>query len=622
MAYTGFRQVQFRKGATTLDLASSPYKIEAGSWGSSGRGLELKIIAQATTLAELDASVAALQRMATLATAYDQMFVGDPVEVWTKTCDNITTTAEMGATWQRKRVRQMTVTAADPSTSAAGRYVVTVTVSAEVDETWRRAAPSAVLIGSSLVSSRSDGGISSAAAAVTARRIAWTSSTGVTARYRWLKANANCDFFKVAGTTIKGWWDNANRRFRMQDNAGTPAAAQSAQYTFTDGQEVEVTFRWAPGVGQAIFVNGVKDGTATTCAFAQANTFTVFEPTGTQELLSCQVWPAALTDAQCQDVYNWGRPESELPFLVPPPNSQARSAGYKVYNGPGDAPSPLRIILDGASQDFAQVRFGWRPLRIPTEFRWEVEDGTLGADTVKTANATCSNGQMARVTPTDTAWGTRSTLVIAANPADVAAMRGEHRLLLAAADHAATVGINLVRWRLVVAGQAEDWSEEFEASWANATTGYTLIDLGEMRIPPGWWPEETFRATTDVTGGSYITLELQTSNSSGSGGGTIDLDAVFLQPAEAEGLLNMRFDVSAYFALVDWTGERAACIGVADERSLEFSAWGSYVGDALELMPNAGAGGLLLAQWLRSEEQYYPLDTCDVFLFVEPRHRR
>lgn len=614
------RQAQLRCGASIVDLEVDPFRLSAGSWASAGRNIELQVIAQASTLAELDRIVATLQRLATRAAAYDQMLVGDPVELWTKVCDSVATVAEVGATWLKKRVRSMAVMAPDASTNATGRYVVNVTVSAEVDEVWRRAAPCAILTGSSLVSSRSDGGISSAAGAVTARRIAWTSSTGVTVRYRWQAAANNCDFFKVTGTTIKALWDNTARRFKVQDNAGTPAVAQSAQYTLTVGQEIDVVFRWSPSVGMAIFVNGVKDGTALSCTFAQADTFTVFEPTGTQELLSCQVWPAALTDTQCQELNAWGRPDSELPFAVPPPNAAGRNAGYKVYNGAGDVDGPLRIVLDGGTQDFAQIRLGWRPLRIPPAWRWEVEDGTLGSGTVKTADTTSSNGQMARVTPADANWTTRSTLELAADPDDVAAMRGEHRVLLACRDGASTVNLNQVRWRLVVAGQAEAWSD---AKSVAVVSTYSLIDLGVMRLPPGQWPDESVAAVTDVTGGSYVTIELQTRNTGGSGSGTFDLDAVILQPAEAEGLLTMTFDVSAWYAMLDWTGERASFVGVADPRSMEFAAWEDYVGDSLELVPRAGEGGLLVLQWLRNGiEQYYPNDTCDAWLFVEPRYRR
>jgi hypothetical protein len=176
-----------------------------------------------------------------------------------------------------------------------------------------------------------------------------------------------------------------------------------------------------------------------------------------------------------------------------------------------------------------------------------------------------------------------------------------------------------VRFRLVVAGQAEEWSE---AKGATTVGTYSLVDLGTVRIPPGEWPAEALAATTDVHGGSYVTLEVQACNTTGSGGGTLDLDAVYLLPAEAEGTLDLVLDVSAYYGLLDFTGERASFIGVADPRSLEFAAWGAYPGDRLELPPSTQEGGTLMLRWLRDTQgQAYMNDVCDVWLYYEPRWR-
>lgn len=617
---TMVRQVQLRAGTTVVDLEATPYHLEAGSWVSSGANLELRLVVEASTLVEMDRHVAALQRMATRAAVYDQMLVGDAVEIWTKTCDALTTTAEFGATWLRKRVKSLVVVGQDPSTAAEQHYVVRITLSCEVDEVWRRAAPITVLEATSGVTVRTDGGLTAVSAALLGRRIAWSSTTGVTVRYRWLAAAANTDFFKISGTTIKSWWDNSARRFKLQDNAGTPVIGQSSQYTFAVGQEVDVVFRWTPTTGMAIWVSGVADGSAAACTFAQADTYTLFEPTGSQSILSAQVWPTALTDAQCAGLNTWGRPEAELPLCIPPPNTKLLNAGYSLYNGPGDAEGPLRIVLDGDAQDFAQVRVGWRPLRIPAAWRWECENGTLGTGTVSTADATASGGFVARYTPADTAWGTRTTLVLAADPDDVPTLQGEHRLLLACRDAAAAVNVNQVRWRLVMAGQAEDWSDAFALA---AVSTYSLLEVGVVQIPAGQWPAEALAATTDVHAGNYVTLEIQISNTVGASGGTFDLDALILQPAEAEGLLTLIFDVSAFYGLIDFTGERAAFVGVADPRSLEFAAWGDWVGDSLMVTPSPGPAGLLVLAWLRDgAEQAYMNDLCDVCLFVEPRWRR
>lgn len=610
------RQVQLRRGSAMLDLSAAPYALVAGSWTSMPAVLELRVLVQATTLAELDRHVGILQRWLTLAQTCDQLLLGDWPYVWQKTCDDISTVAELGATWQIKKLTSGSLVMADPSESADGRYVIQCALTLNVETEWRRAAPESALETLTAPTERADGGITTAAALV-GRRITWTSTTGVTIRYRWLAAAAAADFFKISGTTVKAQWDHSNRRFKMQDNAGTPVVAQSAQYSFAVGDEVDVIFRWSPGAGMAIWVNGVASGSAASCTFAQADVYTVFEPTGSQSVLGVQVWPAPLTDAECAGLYAWGRPEAELMVVKPPPNTRNMNGVYLVYNCPGSALAPLRLVLDGDTQDYTNVRVGLRPLRALSVTLRECEAGTLGAHTAAAADASASDGNVARVTPADASWATRVTLVLAADPDDVAAIAGEHRLLLACLDGATAVQINRIRWRLVIAGQAEDWSDEISAA---AIGTYSLLDLGTMRVPAGQWPVESLRATTDVHAGSYVTLEIQSQNIAGSGGGTLDLDALTLQPAEMEGTLSLTIDVSAWYALLDSTGVQPVAIGVADPRSMEFAAWGTYPGASLRLTPTTGEAGTLICRWYRDTlEQAYMLDLCDVFVFVEPR---
>ncbi len=615
------RQVQLRVGSTTVDLEVAPFAVVAGSWTSAGQSLEVQVVVQASTLTELDRSLLKLRRLAAQAAAYDQMQVGDAVEVWTKTCDSLTYTAELGATWLKKRAKSLTVLAPDPSTNATGHYTVTVSLSLEVEELWRRALPQSVLE----VAAASDvlqgtGSLNVLATkSFTGRRIGLSASVGYSLRVRWGKMSSNaCVFFQMTGNNVKAWWDGT--KFNIQDDAAH--TAQSASYAgVAAGTEMEAVFVWETDQ-LSIYVNGVLDGYAVTATtLTVADTYTAILPSvATAVVYSLQIWAAVLTPTEATGLYAWGRPEMELAYCVPPADTANGNAAYKVYNAPGDAPSPLRVILDGAAQDYGLVRLGLRPLRIPTTVKWECESGTLGTDTASAADANASAGNVARFTPTATTWVTRVTVAICANPADVAAMVGEHRLLLACRDAAASVNINQVRWRAVVAGQAEAWSDTKSPA---VVSTYSLLDLGVLQLPPGQWPAESVAAQTDVTGGSYVTIELQVSNTAGNGGGAFDLDALFLAPAEAEGVLTLTFDVSAYYALLDFSGERAAFIGVAEPRSLEFAAWGNFVGDSLELTPNAGTAGLLTLAWQRDAvETWYAGDLCDVWLYVEPRYRR
>jgi hypothetical protein len=277
-------------------------------------------------------------------------------------------------------------------------------------------------------------------------------------------------------------------------------------------------------------------------------------------------------------------------------------------------------MLASVGSDQDQIRVGLRPLRVQTTHMWECESGTLGDDTANNVDADASAGNQARFTPDDTASATRVTVVICADPDDVAAMRGEYRLLLAGEDSAASAGINLIKWRLVVAGQSEDYSDE---TYFAAVSTRSLLDLGTFSIPPGAWPEETINATTDIHAGSYITLEIAARNTTGGGGGVLDLDALYLFPAEREGIWTGDYDVSAVKAVIDHSSDPPAAVTASDKHSLEFAGWATWLGDILTMTPVSGAAGSLCLIWYRNGvEECYPNDTSDVYIYYLPRWNR
>ena len=75
------RQLQLRRGATTLDLANTPYHLEAGAWNSAGTMLVFTVIVEATTLTELDRYVSAIRRLLMAAKLNTQEYISDPVYV-------------------------------------------------------------------------------------------------------------------------------------------------------------------------------------------------------------------------------------------------------------------------------------------------------------------------------------------------------------------------------------------------------------------------------------------------------------------------------------------------------------------------------------------------------------
>lgn len=622
------RQLELRKGSSTLSLNDhTNYTLQAANgWRSEGNVLQIRIgITTATTLAQLDRTISPLYQWLTAAEVYEQNLSGDAVYVYTKTCDPLSTVAEIGATWMRKRIHGGTITV-EHVTGAAAVPVALVTLRFDVDELWQRAAAESLLevtTGSANIATRSDGGItSSGVAEIYARRTTFTTSTGITARYFWVYADsgtAQVNFLRVSGD-MRCFWGGLGKTFGIGDHAGN--YYYSAAKTYTAGQVLEVVCRWTTSK-MTIYVNGSKlkeqSGTFTLTA---PDTYRVYGPdasSGTQSILSIQVWPTALTDAEIEAMVAYGRPAAELAYTVPPSDDKATNAVYTLYNMPGEAPAPLRAVLaSSGSSDFSQVRMALRPYRSPT-VRWECESGTLGTSVASNSNSDASGGSQARFTPADTAYATRVTLTLASNPSDVAALQGDYRIFLAGYDSAASVQVNKLKWRLVVAGVAGDYSDEL--SFAAVSTR-SLLDLGTVSIPHGAWPEETLAAATTGYGSAFITLEIAAKNTTGSGGGTLDIDAVYLAPAEQEGVLTGTIDVSDVSGMVGWINDPPTALTVQDNRSMEFGGWLAWVGDDLAVPPIAGTAGKLWAFWYRnSVEQAFPNDTCDVQLYYAPRWR-
>ena len=622
------RQCQLRVGpeilwepqAVIVDLTVDPYRLVAGSWRDGGESLETGVLIQATTLSEVERYVGALRRMLALAEGFATAMHGEPLYVYHKTCDDLDVTAELGATWRRKRMHGGTVSVPDVSTFAAGHYAVTVTLSLRVEAWWRRAAVAPAVEGSSSVSPHTSypGGLFSSGAAVTTRRRTWDNNSGLTVRYHWQAANANCTFIDV-DTDWKAWWNNSAKRFTMADNYGNTVS--SSAYTSLSGL-VDVVFVWEPGARMAIHVNGHEAGAGVDCVLSKPDSlaYTLFTPTGTQGLAQVQVWPTALTQEEIESLYAWGAPEGELCIVRPPADGKNTNAAYQIYNVPGHGPAAVRLVVgDSGAQDYAKATVALRPLRVPGTTKWECESGTLGSATASNSNAAASGGSQARFTPADAEYATRVTVAVAAQTSHVQALVGEHRLLLAGYDSAAAVQMNLVRWRLLIAGQAGDWSDDL----AFATVSQrSLLDMGTLTIPDGAWPEEALYANTDLyAGAAYVTIEIQARNTGGIGAGTLDLDALYLFPVEQEGTALGVLDVSALQMSLDFAGDPQATTLTADEQQQEFAGWVEYDGDRLWLLPEvsaSGAGLLRVYAFRDDDEEAYPNDTVDVLLFLRP----
>ena len=459
------------------------------------------------------------------------------------------------------------------------------TVGLQTDDVWRRAAPAPLLASSSAsVTIASERLTAPASATLTAPRIGWTTG-GFTVRVRWLYSDNDCTFFEAeAGANdVKAYYKASDNKLYIEDSAG--AAATSGALTSSAGDELDLVFKWDPATPKkGIWVNGVANGSAGACTltFTLPETYKIFAPsTVSQTLVSWQLWPAVLTDAQCAGLYSWGQPEAELPFYVTPTDTKNTNGLFKVYNVPGTTSAPVRLVVE-AGQALDKLLVAARPGRVQTAAKLELESGTLGTAVTSEADATASAGNVARFTPTTTGSVLRVTSTIATNPAEIAAYKGRYRLYMQLKDNNTAVGRAKIKFRLVAGGVNGDFSD---LVYAAALSTYSLVDLGTFFVPPDAWPENAENATTtEVT--PALKVEIWAENTSGGGGDTLDMDALQLVPDEVA--LEAQGAAWAYatqYAVLDFCSMPPAHVLVADWRSLEFGGWLEVTGSWLELSP-------------------------------------
>ncbi|MDV7397647.1 hypothetical protein RZS08_39975, partial [Arthrospira platensis SPKY1] len=90
------------RGRQELSFNAAPYTLIDGSWGDGGDQLAFGLLIKCATWAEAERTVTGIQKLLTQAAYANQYGTGETVYVWTKTCDALSTLAEIGATWKRK----------------------------------------------------------------------------------------------------------------------------------------------------------------------------------------------------------------------------------------------------------------------------------------------------------------------------------------------------------------------------------------------------------------------------------------------------------------------------------------------------------------------------------------
>lgn len=630
-----YRSVKLVRGSIELSFNASPFSIVDGTWQDQGGQLGFEVVIQCAAWADVERIGAGVQRVLTQAAYASQYGTGDTVYVYTKTCDAISTVTEIGATWKRKSVLSGSAVVTRWM-EAPGSVTAHIAIALQVKPLWSRVAPQPLLEATAGLAGYSEGGlVLSAATGAYVKRLGFSSATGLTARFFWVYATpltTQVNFMRLSAN-FRAYY-GVSGGFRIRDESGNDIGNL---YPVATGDIVEVVCRWTT-VEMAIFVNGAlvakrSRGTTWPSTPDRYRLLELDAAAPAQTFLSAQVWPTALTDSEIEDLASWGRPECELPFTITPSDGatptpcENTSATWKLYNTPGTMPAKLKALVVGYTADYDALAVGLHTNGVPTVVtggpvvKFECESGTLGADTASTADASASNGAVARFTPTATTWVVRTSISVCADAVHVDPYNGAWRLMLNAKDNAANIQINSIRWRMKVAGvTVGEYSDEYSLP---SVSTRCLIDLGELIIPPVSWPEGASASTGTEYSGAYLSIEIEAMNSTGSGGGTLDLDAIYLAPADIEATATAStWDVSEQLLCLDFASDPAApCVIYDTWRTNEWGGVVTWEGTALELPPSLDPndGALLwLYTYRDTSYQALPKDTLYAWLFVTP----
>lgn len=630
-----YRSLKLVRGDQELSFNVTPFSLIDGSWSDNGDQLAFGLLIRCETWAEVERTVAGIQKLLTQAAYANQYGTGDTTYVWTKTCDALSYVAEIGATWKGKAVLGGAVKVVKwlQSPDALSAWVE---VSLGVDRLWSRVQPVPVIEETTGLTANGSGGvIITAGRAAYAKRMEWTSTTGLTARFFWNRPKSGTDQlnFIYTSANFRCYYNLASGYLSIQSNTGVSAGATVA---IAEGV-AEIVVRWSTAA-MAVFVNGVKVVTYTgTVAWPtdpeRYSLVSTHVNDGDQEFYSIQVWPAVLTDAEIAALAGWGMPEPELPFVITPSDGatptpvQTTSAAWKLYNTPGVMPARMRALVQGYTASYDALDVGVHTSGVPKHatggptVKFECESGTLGANTASTVVFGTSGGSVARFTPANTSWAARTTIVVCANVAAVKPYKGRWRLMLNAKDNASAVQINSIRWQMKVAGQSING---YSDTYSLPSVGkQCLIEMGEIVIPPVAWPDGAVVSSGVEYSGSYVTVEVEAMNSTGSGGGTLDLDALYLAPADLEASVTATtWDISTQLLSLDFVSDPPAPSIIFDTwRTTEWGGAATWEGNMLEVPPSVHPDdGALLWLYVYRDTAYEarPQDTLFAWLFLTP----
>lgn len=252
----------------------------------------------------------------------------------------------------------------------------------------------------------------------------------------------------------------------------------------------------------------------------------------------------------------------------------------------GDSPAPAFVRVALGSGTFPTFFWSQRTANNPTSLTVfaQAEAGTLGTDTTVQANDTNMSGSGSNYVRTS--FSTSSSLVTrltvtAPTASDPAALRGRYRVL--------------VKIRMSASGSNFTMRYVQNPSGTNSTSGQqisfdssaaiTTVDLGVIEFPgPGATP-----VTIGYSGlpAGYATQQLAIQVGRNSGTATLDMDYVFLLPADER---------AAQFRRSNWAAGSYLCIDGPNEMAYGMASGTSPFG-ATRTVDNNGALSSYFGGW-------------------------
>ncbi len=382
---------------------------------------------------------------------------------------------------------------------------------------------------------------------------AWTVSMWVK-DLSWADGKLHYLFYSGVPTKIALFRQTDNALYlRNTDAAGnqTNVSVSTAAYTSANWYHIVIC-------GQhndlRMYVNGASVGTPSTNVDMPSllpSTFYIGSD-GAANQANCtissdfRIYNQALTTAQVASLYAAGRGPGCLPYAAtleggltadPPTvrvyNHESASPNTQNWiqlgNVPGDEESAMHWWITNVNsatsfKRMATLYYGLRKYegdQAIFSVAPYTRNPSLDADTVATADANATYGWKYRVSPSDATWDAVRITTTMPN------MPGRWHLYLRCYDGGAAIGIWHVRAQVYAGYGPTVYYPDSDGATAPAVSTWTLVDLGEIELPPTLGGQ--------VPAGGNLDFVIWAKRDSGVT--TLDIDCAMLVPAECAGKL-------------------------------------------------------------------------------------